>query len=97
MLLLKNTQEREQQTDLPPLGWLCVACNENLEDHYPVLFVDDRNRTGYHLACAAQLAATITDTLADYLQELDQLDAMSRSFRKAVSESQEGKKQPSPS
>ena len=68
-MIIRNDEERER-AGIISLSYLCGACERELSLQYPVILVGDRHRTGYHLACAAQLAAEISDAVADYLSEL---------------------------
>lgn len=85
-MIIRNEKEREE-AGLVTLGYVCGNCNEALSDHYPVILVGDRNRTGYHLHCAALLVAQITDELSDYLGEISQQARqhdMEEAFRRAA-------------
>lgn len=91
MLIIRNDEERKQ-ANMPSPGWLCGGCAAELNLYYPIIFVGDRHNTGYHLACAAQLASGIIDAIADYLGELspakqepedEELTDMAKAFRAA--------------
>jgi hypothetical protein len=88
MKIIHNDQER-QQIGMPALIQLCGPCNEELGSHYPILFMDDRVHTGYHLACAMLMAASIIDAAAEYLleasyREAENLSDMAKAFRAAA-------------
>lgn len=83
-MLILNDDDRDQ-AGLVSIKFVCLYCGRDLE--YPVVMVQDTNRTMYHASCALHLASEITDLMADYLLEVEQQQdesTMAALFRKAA-------------